>query len=142
VGAVGRGRGVVRELARAGEPLGGAGVFVEIEQRVGAAGAAAAELSDVARLVPYVPGCLFRELQPLLVAEETMREGEEEHLSRAAVAPAGDHRLDGTLGDALPVNAAAFRDFQERLVVQPLDEARRKRVARRGAPAQRGVEVS
>src|SRR5947207_681471 len=82
--------GVVGQLARAAEPGRFAGVLVEIQQRVSAAGAAAAERGADAGLVPHRPGAELRELQPARVAEEAVGEREEKELSGGAVAPAGD----------------------------------------------------
>src|SRR5204862_8117972 len=104
-----RARGVVRELARAAQPFFCAALFVEIEQRVGAAGGAAAEARVGARLVPRVPCRELRELQPLRVAEQSMCEREEEDLARTAVAPAGGHCFPPR-----PTRTAALDDLQTR----------------------------
>src|SRR5438270_4079351 len=133
---------MVGQLPSAAQPLAPAGVLVEVQQRVGAAGAAAAERRAGARLVPSIPGAELRELQPLRVAEEAVGEGEEEELAGAAVAPAG-HDLGGRTVDLdSPVRAAAGVRLQRRQLAEALDEARRQRVAGGGAPSQRRVDVA
>src|SRR4029077_9975327 len=123
--------GVVGQLAGAAEPRRLARVLVEIQQRVGAAGARAAERRADARLVPRRPGAELRELQPARLAEEAVEEREEEEVPGGAVAPAGDDLVRRTVDLHPPVHATALVPFEGGVLFEALDEAGRQRIAGR-----------